>query len=244
MDDVKRKVLLDLFASPTTLFPVAGGLTLLMASWAMGGNGLFNFAGVAAILGGLGLFATRLIFGLEQITDRAYQYVVQQQQVGQEEALEQLHKKLEGDQDPRTQECLRQLRQLYANLKQDIRDGKLAASSHAVLEGVHRLFQVCVDYLGQSHQLWETSRRLAGNAREGTLERREEIVQEIEDSVKHLGEMIARLHSVGGRRKKSELAQLRAELDETISAARRAEQRMEQWTEESKSYDPSEFEPP
>jgi hypothetical protein len=235
MDDVKRKVLLDLFASPATLLPVAGGLTLLMASWATGGHGLFNFAGVAAILGGLGLLATRLIFGLERITDQAYQYVIEHERARQEAALEQLDEKLVQDRDPRTQTCLRRLRDLYSDLKNDIREGRVTSSSHRVVEGIDQMFHLCVEHLRRSYQLWEESRRLEGRAKQTVLQRRDQLVQEVEDSVRYVSDTIDRLHTLGGRQKKSELARLREELDESILAARRAEERLAEWERETKT---------
>jgi hypothetical protein len=65
MDPVKRKIYLDLFAAPVTLVPLVGGLTALMAAWALGGHGLLTFLGISSVLAGIGMFASRLIFGLE-----------------------------------------------------------------------------------------------------------------------------------------------------------------------------------
>ena len=73
---MKRKILLDIFASPGTVLPIAGGITALLASWAVGGQSALNFAGVVGILGGFGIFASRLILGLEKITRDAYDHVM------------------------------------------------------------------------------------------------------------------------------------------------------------------------
>ena len=113
MDSVKRKILLDIFASPGTVLPIAGGITALLASWAVGGQSALNFAGVVGILGGFGIFASRLILGLEKITRDAYDHVMDKQKRSQEAALEHLQNRLETDEDPRTQVCLRDLRSLY-----------------------------------------------------------------------------------------------------------------------------------
>lgn len=242
MDDVKRKVLLDLFAAPSTLLPIAGGLTLLVGAWAFGGGGLFHFAGLAGILGGLGLFATRLVFGVERITNQAYEYVVKQQQAKQQEALEQLDRRLVKDRDPRTQTCLRQLRQLVSGLKRDIREGRIAASSRTVLNGIDQVFHVCVEYLERSYDLWNMAKGLEGRAKQRMLSQREEIVREVQQTVQHLGETVVRLQTMEGRHRPTELARLRDELDESLQAARRAEERVAQWTSEEKGYDASEFE--
>ncbi len=242
MDDVKRKVYLDLFASPVTLLPVVGGLTALLASWAVGGNALLTFAGVAGIVGGLGMFASRLIFGLEKLANQAYQYVLEKQQQKQAEALHELDTKLQRDRDPRTERLLRQLWDLYETLKQDIQAGKIGAAAHEVLESVDRMFQVCVDYLDRSYQLWDKAHKQSGGARQQTMDQRDELVREVEQSVNFLETKIGQLEHLNTRKSKSELAELRAELDETIRVARRAEECAANLTGGEKIYDESEFE--
>ena len=226
MDEVKRKVLLDLFASPGTLLPIAGGLTLLLTSWATGGNAVFNFGGVAGILGGVGVFATRMILGLEGLTDRAYQYVLQKQRRQQEQKLAELDDKLSHDQDPRTETCLRSLRELYDTFRRDVQDGKITGASYDVLDGVDRLFHVCVDNLENSHDLWQTARRLTGPMRNTVLGERDEVIREVQETVRHLQQTMERWHSLGAKKKTSELTQLREELDESLRVARRTDERM------------------
>ncbi len=160
MDDVKRKVLLDLFASPLTLLPVVAGATALIASWAFGGVPILTLGGIAGVLGGLGTFASRMIFGLETLTNQAYEYVLEKQQSTRLAALQQLEARLRKDQDPRTEQLLIQLLSLYHHLKQDIDSGKITVSAHEVLDGVDNMFQVCVDHLDRSFQLWQTASKM------------------------------------------------------------------------------------
>lgn len=225
MDDVKRKVYLDLFASPVSLLPMVGGLTALLGSWALGGSAWLTFLGVAGIVGGLGMFASRLIFGLEKLTQRAYEYVVERQQRQQLAALHELDKKLQQDRDPRTEQLLRRLWQLYSTLEKDIKEGKITTAAHEVLEGVDRMFRVCVGYLERSYQLWEKANRQLGDARRHTLQQRDTIVTEVGDSVQFLEHKIEQLENLNMGRSHTELSALRAELDETIRVARRVEQR-------------------
>ena len=242
MDDVKRKVYLDLFASPETLLPIVGGLTALLASWAMGGNAWLTFGGLAGVLGGVGMFASRVIFGLEKLTNRAYQYVVQQQQTRQVESLQALHKKLQKDQDQRTHRLLQQLWELYKGLQKDIRAGKISLAAHDVLDSVDRMFHVCVDYLDRSYELWRTAQRLEGNSRRQLLEQREELVAEVAQATEYLSTKVQQLNEVTNQRNKSELAQLRAELDESIRVARLAEERTAELGNTDRGYSVSEFE--
>ncbi len=241
MDDVKRKVYLDLFASPVSLLPIVGGLTALLAAWGVGGSPLLAFVGVAGIVGGIGLFASRLIFGLEKLTQRAYEYVVERQQRQQMEALHDLDKKLQGDQDPRTEQLLRRLWQLYTTLEKDVKDGKITVVAHEVLESVDRMFKVCVGYLERSYQLWDNAHTQRGDARQRTLKQRDTLVTEVEDSVQFLENKIDQLQNMNMGRSKSQLSALRAELDETIRVARRVEQRTEEMMGERKKYDDADF---
>ncbi|MEM7312331.1 MAG: hypothetical protein AAF497_04185 [Planctomycetota bacterium] len=243
MDDVKRKVLLDLFASPMTLLPVVVGATALLGSWAInGGQPMLTFAGIAGILTGVGVFASRMIFGLDQLTNQAYEYVLEKQQAGQLESLEKLKQKLQKDNDPRTESLLTQLRALYDSIKSDVKEGKISLAAHDVLDGVDNMFHVCVDYLGRSFDLWQTSQKMKGVAREQVLAQREELIEEVAQSCQYLEETINQLNAATTKRNKSDLARMREELDETIRVARRAEERTNEIGNEEKPYDPSEFE--
>ncbi|MEM8678679.1 MAG: hypothetical protein AAGF97_04895 [Planctomycetota bacterium] len=241
MDEVRRKIYLDLFASPWTLLPLVGGLTALLGSWAVGGNTELTFAGIAGVMAGAGIFASRIIFGLEQLTERAYSYVIERQQRQQLKALNSLKRKLQRDEDPRTEKLLTLLWQMYKTLEQDIKEGKIGTAAHEVLEGVDRLFTVCVDHLERSYDLWRKSKRMRGDGRDSALRRRETLISEVEESAGFLAKKIDQLEIIADDAHQSELARLRAELDESIRVAREVENRKTELTE-NESYDPSEFE--
>ncbi len=243
MDDIKRKVYLDLFASPETLLPIVGGLTAMLAAWAMpGSQEWLSMGGVAGILGGMGLFATRLVFGLEKLTNRAYEYVVERQQRKQTETLEKLHKKLQSDQDPRTHRLLEELWALYHTLETDVKDGTITFAAHEVLEGVDRLFHVCTGYLDRSYQLLVQAGKLRGGAKKSLMDQREELIKEVGYSVKFLEDKVHQLQTTVIQKDKTELSSLRAELDETIRVAKRADERTYELGNEPKPYDTREFE--
>lgn len=214
MDDVRRKVFLDIFAAPGVLLPIAGGLTALMASWAIGGNPALTFGGVAGVLGGLGLMASRLILKLDRITQDAYDYFVHTQRRQQEESLEQLEQRLLLDQDPRTQTSLRTMRHLYDRLKEKVDSGKVTPAAYGVIEGVDKLFHSCVKQLEASVDLWEMAQSIEGPARTAMLQQREQLVTEVNEAVEHLGRTVERFHEVETGRHRSDLARLRKELDE------------------------------
>lgn len=235
-DAVRRKVWLDIFAAPTTLFPVAGGLTALMASWAIGGNSTLNFAGIAGVLGGIGILASRLILGLDKLTQDAYDYFVERQRSEQEHSLELLDEQLVKDRDSRTQNCLRELRHLYSRLKTKVDSGRITPGAYDVIEGIDNMFQACVKQLGHSLELWETAKTMRGPARETILQQRDELVEEICSTVIHLGKTVEQFHLVTTQKNREDLARLREELDESLEIARRVEERKSELGED-RQYD-------
>ena len=241
MDKVKKKVLLDLFGSPGTVLPIVAGMSAWMLSWAVDGNTLLNLGGLVGVLGGAGFLATRLIFGLEQITENAFRYLNDQKREAQEQALDALQTRLRDDKDPRTQTYLRQLRELYTNFQDDIRSGKVAGAARTVQEQVEKLFRAAVKHLEHSYHLWLTAGRLSGDARLALLEERERVVQEVQETVEHLSRTIEQFHSFRVKESEAELARLREELDETMQVARRAEARLESLGKQN-TYDLREFE--
>ena len=241
MDQVKKKVLLDLFASPLTVLPVAMGLSAWMLSWAVDGSVWLNVGGLAGVLGGLGLLATRLIFGLDKITENAFEYLHEQQREEQEQHLDRLQSRLRRDNDPRTQTYLRTLRDLYDGMQEDVANGKLTRQAGIVLGQVDKLFQAAVKHLEHSYHLWKTAKRLSGAARQNLNDEREQVIQEVRETVEHLSRTIEQFHSFRVKENEAELAKLREELDETMNVARRAEARVAALDDE-RTYSEQDFE--
>jgi hypothetical protein len=237
--DVRKKVLLDLFASPGTLFPLVGGLSLLIASWAFS-SAAAAVLGILGVLTGLGLSATKLIWKLEDITNDAYDYVHAEEVKKQEEKLDDLDQRLRKDHDPRTQNSLRELRKLYRSFAEDVQSGKLARSASEVMEVMGELFRKCVDQLEYSYELWQTARKKPPEERDQVLQNREQVIEEVIDTVKHVERTVEQFRGFAAKRTDDNLQQLRDELDEAIRVARRTEDRMATWDE--KTYTEAEFE--
>ena len=235
MSEVRRKVFLDLFAAPSTLLPIVGGATALIVSWAMGGEPSLTFGGIAASLAGFGLFASRLVFGLEAMTESAHEYVEEKHRQAREAALADLDKRLTTDRDPRTQTALRELRHLYGQFQVSVRKhGGTAANAVDVLEKVDQMFQVCVEQLEHSYQLWMTARRLDGQAQNRTLLQRDELIRDVLVTVDHIASAVQQYEGMKLTKKTKSLSRLRDELSESLSAAREAERRMAEWEKEGK----------
>lgn len=241
MDQVRKKVLLDLFASPWSIVPIAAGLSAWMLSWAVDGNTAMNLVGLAGVMGGIGVTATRLIFGLEQITEDAFKFLTNQQKQEQEKQLDDLTLRLSSDDDPNTQAYLSDLRTLYSSFVEDVEKGKLKAGARPVLDQVHRLFQAAVKHLEYSYELWSRANELRGSAREKLMAERRRVISEVGVTIDHLGTSIQQFHTFRLDNSDSELSKLRKELDATMKVAQRAEQRISGLGQE-RQYDPKEFE--
>ncbi len=227
--DVRKKVLLDVFASPATLLPAVGGVTALLGSWAFNLGVWPGFLGVVGILAGLGVSATKLIFGLEKITNDAYEFVHSQKVKRQEDQLDELDLKLVTDRDPRTQTSLRQLRQLNQDFADDVEQGKVARSAHDVLKVIEELVTKCVAQLERSYQLWHTARGMSGQTKEELLAEREQVIAEVVEAVQHVEKTTGQFRTFTAKKNEGDLGRLRQELDEAIQVARRAEDRVAQW---------------
>ena len=241
-DEIRQKVLSDIFGAPSTLLPAVGGLSLVILSWALELGTLATFAGILGVLAGGGILATRLIFGLEDITQQAYEYELQQKQEQRESELDQLDAKLTQDRDSRTQTTLRQLRELYASFLEDVKERKAASNASEVVETVESLFEACVKQLQHSHDLWEASKKVSGQSKDGLRDEREKVILEVVETVGSLSSTIEQFHNFQTRKNNSELARLRDELGRSLEVAKRTEERVTSLDVRDKIYDESEFE--
>ena len=239
-DSLKKKVLLDLFVSPWTVVPIVGGLSAFLVSWGLDGVTALNIAGLCGLLVGSGIQATRLIFGIEQLTENAQQYLREQEEAEETARLDALSRKLLRDGDARTQKCLKTLRVLHADFRRQAEaDG--SPTTLAVRAKVDELTEASVAQLERAYDLWEKARKLPKSTARPLLERRKEAVDEVVHTIEHLVETIAAYHDSRTKRDAEGLARLRGELDQTLEMARRAEARIDAIGRET-AYDEREFE--
>ncbi|WDI43781.1 hypothetical protein [Bremerella sp. P1] len=221
MDSVKKKVLLDLFVSPWTIVPIVGGMSAWLLSWGIDGNTALNLIGLVGVMTGLGIQATRLIFGIEELTAKAHAYLTEQEKAEQDKKLTDLARRLEQDDDPRSEECLLRLRRLYDSLQSEAPKGHTAIIFRAKVE---QLFQAAVKQLERSLELWEKAQQLPGSASRPLLKERRKAIDEVVLTVNHVTRTVEQYHAFQMQESDHELAKLREELDQTIEAARRADE--------------------
>lgn len=238
MDEVKKKVLLDLFVSPWTVVPLVTGMSAWLLSWGVGGNPTLNLIGLGGVLISAGIQASRLVFGVEKLTEQAHGYLAEKQEAELEQRLDELAAKLRKDREPRTQECLLRLRKLRALFNEESVDGHAAVAIKAKVE---KLFDASVRQLEKSYRLWEKAKRLPTGTRQPLLDERKSAVDEVVLTVNQLTRTVKQFHEFQLKESDDELAKLREELNATIDAARKADELIDS-LDESPDYDPSEFE--
>lgn len=218
--EVQKKVLLDIFAAPLVLFPILGGLTLSIFSWTFDLG--FAFLGFLGVLGGLGIMASRLVFGLEKLTEEAYNYIIEEKKVKRQKDLDELDAKLVTNRDSRDQQALRHLRQMYETYKEKIAAKGLDSEFGEKLES---LFEGCVEQLVYSYELWESARPLKGDSKYEILDRREVVLEEVQKSVDCFEKTIEEFQLLR-RDKPTELSKLREELNESLEVKKQVQKRL------------------
>lgn len=237
--EIRKKVLLDIFGDPVTLIPVVGGLSALLLSWATGGGAVLTFLGLGGILGGIGWLATRLIFGIEQLTEDAYKEMQQQKEQRRERELDDLDTRLvNSGRDPRDQNALRSLRAMEAQLRQHQKDG---TANSMIVEKLDELFKGCVTQLKHRADLYDTSRSLSGEPKRKVLDERQRVLEEVEKSVGLYGTSIEQMKTLKLKSDVENLSEKRDELERSLEIAKRVEQRMSGIGRPDKIYDESEF---
>ena len=230
----RSKLFWRLLASPWTLLPFLAGFTDLAALWT------FNlpsppavFAGIACLLGSLGIVATRFLLGSETEARKIYTEIEEETRRAEEARLDDLDQRLVADQDPRTEGCLRDLRALLKTFQEGgLPAGNLNPSSTLDLSTkMDQLFRRCVLSLEKTLELWYTADRMTTTgAKKPILEERERILHDVMDSVRDLGRITAQLQRLGTGEEGQdpELVRIRGDLDQSLAVAKSVEKRMQE----------------
>lgn len=228
---LRKKVLLDLLTSPWTLVPAAVGLSSFIVGWALSqGLALFPLLGFGGLLAGVGSFFTQWILRGDDVTRKAYKELEQEAVAEREAELDDLDRRLQRDKDPRTEQTLRELRDVYSGFKGDRTWSEQldAKAAFEIASRVERLFRECVHSLGRSYELWETAEKMRTEGfREKVLNEREQLLDEISQSLSQLAGTIDNVRALALKKGETEkLNRIRHELDESLEVAKRVEERM------------------
>ncbi|MFM7930422.1 MAG: hypothetical protein ACKO9Q_22170, partial [Pirellula sp.] len=91
MEELRKRILREIFVAPSVVLPIVGGASAWLLSWAGGGSDMLNLVGLAGVLGGIGWFATRFIFQLDGISQKAMHDLAKEALQKEENHLNELH---------------------------------------------------------------------------------------------------------------------------------------------------------
>ncbi|RLT17965.1 MAG: hypothetical protein DWI26_01630 [Planctomycetota bacterium] len=208
------------------VLPVVGGASAWLLSWAGGGNDWLNLAGLVGVLGGVGWFATRFIFQLDGISEKAMQDLAEEALQKEEKHLNELQKRLANDRDPRTEQYLILLRENRTELERFARTPGIELRSLEIVKQARQLFWAASDQLDQSMKMYELAQKLNGSEKQGVLAQRERCLEEARESSEHLSDAIATFRQFADKTLERDMDTLQLELAESIRAAKRSEERM------------------
>jgi hypothetical protein len=226
LDDLRKRIMNELFVAPSVVLPVVGGATAWLLSWAVGGVVWLNAVGLVGILVGVGWFATRFIFQMDSIAEKALRDQVEQK-IRQEEAkLDDLASRLRADRDPRTEDYLTLLRTNRAAMERIAQTPGIQIRSMEIVKQSRQLFWAATEQLEQSLRMYHLAEQLSGGERRHALEQREGFLREARESAEHLRSAVETFGDFVDRDQERDMDTLQKELNESILAAKRSEERM------------------
>ena len=223
----RRKVFARWARTPYALVPAAAGAALLGAAAFVPATAVTAFAGVCGLLVGGGAYATRWIFGADDLARRAAEEMAEEERRLREGEVDRLLKRLLKDDDPRTQRLLRRLRDLHARIADPSTRDRIDAPAN-VVERVRATYDACLTTLARTADLIDSANRLTtSGARRQVMASREALVQEVSQAADDLERVVGQVEAMGVLGgDASELARMREELNRSLEVARRVEERV------------------
>jgi hypothetical protein len=228
LDDLRKRIMNELFVAPSVVLPIVGGATAWLLSWAGGGIDWLNGAGLVGVLVGIGWFATRFIFQMDAITEKAMRDQVADKIRREEAKLDDLAQRLAADRDPRTEDCLKVLRIHRAEIERIAQTTGIQMRSIGVVQQSRELFWAAIDQLEQSLKMHHLSGQLSGPSRREAMEQRERFLSEAIESSSHLRNAVGTFRNIAEKNQERDIDALQRELSDSIEAAKRSDERMKE----------------
>lgn len=187
---------------------------------------MLNLVGLAGVLGGIGWFATRFIFQLDSISEKAMRDLAAEALQKEEKHLNELQKRLSADKDPRTEQYLILLRENRSQLEQVARTPGMELRSLEIVKQARQLFWAATEQLDQSLKMYQLAQKLSGTEKQVVLAQRERCLGEALESAEHLREAVGAFRQLTDKSLEKDVDSLQLELAESIRAAKRSEERV------------------
>jgi hypothetical protein len=229
---VYRRIAKRLGASPIVGLPIGLGAATWLAAMMLGdASDFLAFLGVSGVLFGLGAAATLWVLDGRRLHQQASEQYRDESNHDHERFLDDLDRRLLADNDQRTNQHLRVLLRLHQRMRRaGLFDVELPLEILPdVREKVERLYRSCLSSLERSLVLWNAAQEMMTNeAQARVLSSREAVIQEVGDTIHHLGATLDYLLTAQLETDADEnLRRMRAELEFGLDVARRVDERMQ-----------------
>jgi hypothetical protein len=232
MEELRKKVLLELLVTPATMIPSLIGGSLLLLSGMLGGfSAFFGFIG---LLIGFGAFLTNLVFNLEKIHVRTLKQWTEQQNNIREKKLDSLDRKLSKTAETDDENALRNLRTLYKTFGSEITGEKFRSRINPdMLQSIDDIFDTCVSKLERSYEMYRTIETMTGRVKHDMQRQRINLIAEVEASIIELSGVINEIRVLRFKDEGESLKVLQRRLSSQLEVAKATEESLAALTSEA-----------
>lgn len=225
MNDLRKRIFLELFITPLTVIPGGIGASLLLLSPILGFT--------TAVLGGVGLLAgacgavTNLILFGDKIANRALDQWQKQEVAKREQSLNELYDKLAKTPDKSDEEALESLRVIYKSFCEDFSQGLISRAPAEMIALIHDVFNACIVKLTISYQCYLNTQKIKVlPIRRKCSEQRKKLIDEVENSVVELASVIDEVRALQAQSQVGDLQRLQQKLASQLEVAKATEEGM------------------
>ena len=223
MSNLKRRltgqILFELLVTPFTVIPTALGVGFGLLSFIIPPLSLFAFIGIGC---GFAAMVANVAMNSGDVSKRAAKRLEQDDRRRREQRLDELDRRLVADRDPRSQQHLRDLRQMYFSFLDDLKAGKIKATvSQQILDRIDEIFETCVSSLNHAYNLWEQSRKMSDTIRTKVEENRNKILEDVGNQSTNMFDILSEVRALGLKSDTANLRDLQVRLESDLEVARR-----------------------
>ena len=230
--DIKRAVLLEP-VDWMTMSPLCLGGTYILLSWMIGFNSIIVGLIAWVLMGvSVALYFQRLITGGEATRKRILAKIKKIEITRKNTELNELREKLHTDGDSRTQEYLKQLREIRTLFDQDpdLTDNLDSLGGIDIMADIDKLFDSSVGHLNQQLNIWRTARSISNRKiKQSYLNKRDLLICEVEKSIMHLGDIIGGLQGISfsSNDAGNQLSNIRMDISSKLDTAQRVQHELD-----------------
>ena len=231
MNDLKKRILLDLLVTPTTMLPNLLGASMMLTSEILGGTAAFF--GFCSLAVGLGVMATNVLINYDKVAAEAIRKLEEEKRKDKNRSLDDLARKLEvarmrysRSKNGRPVRYLKELRAVRDSFFDDIREGRIENAPSSLQNQVDEIFDSCVEQLERQLDIVSTANKLSGDLKEQLLEQRNAILKDVEASIAEINNVVSEIRVLDLKENMEETKRLQERLRLQLTVARRTKEVM------------------